>query len=92
MSVNKRRLDDPSESGKLDVYRDLEERVLRDLPAEASGSHDVPGRSTIEAAIAEKDTVLLRKIAAERKGLRDDQRRALLLVADLLGQERKRNR
>jgi len=43
-----------------------------------------PGQSTIEAALAARDTGLLRKIAAERKGLTDQQRNALLLVADLL--------
>jgi hypothetical protein len=84
MSVKKRRFDDPSDTGKLDVYRDLEERVLSDAPDTSAGVHDAPGRTLIEAAIAERDTGLLRKIAAERKGLNDEQRRALLLLADLL--------
>jgi len=43
-----------------------------------------PGQNTIEAALAARDTSLLRKIAAERKGLTDQQRDALKLVADLL--------
>lgn len=43
-----------------------------------------PGQTTIEAALAARDTGLLRKIAAERKGLTDQQRNALTLVADLL--------
>jgi hypothetical protein len=47
-------------------------------------SSDKPGRHSIEAALASRDTGLLRKIAAERKGLTDQQRNALLLVADLL--------
>lgn len=33
MNVKKRRPDDPSDTGKFDVYRDLEERVLKDVPA-----------------------------------------------------------
>ena len=89
MSVKKRHFDDPSETGKLDVYRDLEERVLRDASLSTNSSHDVPGRSVIEAAIAERDTALLRRIAAERKGLNDEQRRALLLLADLLERAKK---
>ncbi len=32
MNVKKRRPDDPSDTGKFDVYRDLEERVLKDQP------------------------------------------------------------
>jgi len=47
-------------------------------------SRDKPGQSTIEAALASRDTDLLRRIAAERKGLTERQRNALLLVADLL--------
>lgn len=47
-------------------------------------SFDKPGQSTIEAALASRDTGLLRKIAAERRGLTDKQRDALRLVADLL--------
>ncbi len=43
-----------------------------------------PGQSVIEMALAARDTGLLRKIAAERKGLTDQQRQALMLVADLL--------
>ncbi len=82
MAVKKMPLHDPSNMGKLDVYRDLEERVLKDVAGE--NGHEVPGRSIIEAAIEEKDTALLRKIAAERKGLRDGQRRGLLLIADLI--------
>ena len=45
---------------------------------------DKPGQHTIEAALAARDTALLRKIAAERTGLTDQQRDALRLVADLL--------
>lgn len=47
-------------------------------------SPDKPGQSTIEAALAAGDTALLRKLAMERKGLSEQQRNALLLVADLL--------
>ncbi len=43
-----------------------------------------PGQSVIESALATRDSNLLRKIAAERKGLTDEQRNALKLVADLL--------
>ncbi len=43
-----------------------------------------PGQSIIELALVARDTSLLRKIAAERKGLTDEQRQALMLVADLL--------
>lgn len=43
-----------------------------------------PGQSIIEAALVSRDTALLRKIADERKGLSDQQRNALRLVADLL--------
>ncbi len=82
MSVKKRRVEDPSDTGKLDVFRDLEERVLRDSPP--LPPEDTPGRSIIEAALADRDTTLLRKIAAERKGLTDQQRRGLLLLAELL--------
>jgi hypothetical protein len=45
---------------------------------------DKPGRSTIDAALAARDTGLLRKIATDRKGLTEEQRSALMLVADLL--------
>ncbi len=84
MSVKKRSLNDPSESGKIDVYSDLDERVLKDAPASAANLGERPGQSIIQAAIEARDTALLRKIAAERKGLTDQQRQALLLVADLL--------
>ncbi len=84
MPVKKRTHDDPNESGKLDVYRDLEERVLKDAPANAPPADGQPGRSIIEGALAARDTQLLRAIAAERKGLTDQQRQALLLVADIL--------
>ena len=47
-------------------------------------AHDKPGQSTIEAALETRDSGLLRKIALERKGLTDEQRNALTLVADLL--------
>ncbi len=50
-----------------------------------------PGQSTIEAALAARDTALLRTIAMHRKGLMDDQRRALLLIADLLDHAAKRS-
>ncbi len=43
-----------------------------------------PGQSIIEAALSARDTGLLRKIAAERMGLTEEQRQALTLVADLL--------
>lgn len=43
-----------------------------------------PGRHVVESAIAARDVGLLRKIAAERKDLDDQQRYALSLVADLL--------
>ncbi len=43
-----------------------------------------PGQSVIELALASRDSNLLRKIAVERKGLSDEQRNALKLVADLL--------
>ncbi len=49
-----------------------------------SGPSPKPGQGIIELAFAARDTDLLRKIAAERKGLTDQQRQALLLVADLL--------
>lgn len=87
MPARKTWVEDPNDSGKLDVYRDLEERVLRDLPAgapAAANSHDKPGQSIIRSALAARDTRLLRSIAAEREGLTDRQRRALLLLADLL--------
>ncbi len=84
MSVKKRSLSDPSESGKIDVYSDLDERVLKDAAASAPDSGERPGQSIIQTAVETRDTALLRKIAAERKGLTDRQRQALLLVADLL--------
>ncbi len=87
MSVKKRRVNDPGDTGKIDVFRDLEERVLKEFPEPppgASGFADQPGRSIVEAALASRDVALLRGIAAERKGLTDQQRSALLLVADLL--------
>jgi len=84
MTVRKRSPDDPSDTGKIDVYRDLEERVLKDIPATNPESHGKPGQGIVEAALAARDTRLLRAIAAERKGLNDRQRQALLLVADLL--------
>ena len=43
-----------------------------------------PGQSIIESALAARDSALLRKIAAERMGLTDEQRNALKLMADLL--------
>ncbi len=89
MSVKKRRVDDPSDTGKLDVYRDLEERLFKAFPSQNISSDDMPGRSIIEGAISDHDALLLRKIAAERKGFNDDQRRALLLLADLLGRGKK---
>ncbi len=45
-----------------------------------------PGQSIVELALAARDTALLRKIATERKGLTDQQRQALLLMADMLDQ------
>ncbi len=84
MPAKKRSLEDPNESGKLDVYRDLEERVLKDAPVNAPDLDGKPGRSIIEGALAARETHLLRAIAAERKGLTDQQRQALLLVADIL--------
>lgn len=46
MNVKKRRPDDPSDTGKFDVYRDLEERVLKDVPpqedAPAPGEAEKP--------------------------------------------------
>jgi hypothetical protein len=84
MPAKKRSLDDPNESGKLDVYRDLEERVLKDAPANSHPLDGQPGQSIIESALAARDTHLLRAIAAERKGLTDQQRHALLLIADIL--------
>lgn len=45
---------------------------------------DTPGRHIVESAIATQDGSLLRKIALERKDLNNQQRDALLLVADLL--------
>ncbi len=91
MSVKKRRVDDPSDTGKIDVFTDLEERVLGDLSPGLPDEQERPGKSVVEAALVEHDTVLLRKIASERKGLTDEQRRALLLVADLLDRVEKRN-
>ncbi len=84
MAVKKRSVSEPTDTGKVDVYRDLEERVLKDTPAESVGSNGQPGQSIIEGALTARDTHLLRAIAAERKGLTDKQRQALLLVADIL--------
>ncbi len=47
-------------------------------------SSERPGQSTIEAALATRDTALLRKIAAERKGLTEQQRQALFFIAEML--------
>ncbi len=58
--------------------------------AAVTDSSEKPGQSTIEAAILGGDTTLSRKIAAERKGLTEQQRQALLLVADLLDYAAKR--
>ncbi len=61
--------------------------MFSNIPPRSPGANhapDIPGRTIIEAALADRDTGLLRKIAVERKGLTDQQRRALLLVADLL--------
>ncbi len=85
MSVKKQSPDDPSDTGKMEVYRDLEERVLRDAPANPPDGR--PGKSIIEAAFTARDTRLIRAIAAERKGLSDQQRQALLLLADILDRE-----
>lgn len=49
-----------------------------------SDARPKPGQGIIELALAAHDTDLLRKIAAERKGLTDQQRNALKLLADLL--------
>ncbi len=92
MAVKKRPANDPNESGKLDVYRDLEERVLKDAPATWAESDGQPGQSIIEGALAARDTHLLRAIAAERKGLTDKQRQALLLLADLLDSPQEKSR
>jgi len=45
---------------------------------------ETPGRHIVESAITTRDAGLLRKVARERKGLNNQQRDALLLVADLL--------
>lgn len=85
MPVDNRRSDDGPDAGKFDVHEDLEARVLKDAPAAEAGAGDgKPGRSIIEGALAARDTHLLRAIASERKGLTDEQRQALLLVADIL--------
>jgi len=47
-------------------------------------SANKPSQSVIEAALAARDSGLLRKIAAQHKGLTEQQRNALVLVADLL--------
>lgn len=89
MTVNKKRVGDRSDAAKLDLNQDLEERVFSDLPSQTLAAihlPDEPGKSIIESALADRDTRLLRDIAAERKGLTDQQRRALLLVADFLDQ------
>ena len=49
-----------------------------------------PGQSTIEAALTARDAALLRRIAMQRKGLTDDQRRALLLIPDMFDHAAKR--
>ncbi len=49
-----------------------------------SGPHPKPGQGIVESALAARDSNLLRKIAVERKGLTEEQRNALKLVADLL--------
>jgi hypothetical protein len=49
-----------------------------------SGPHPKPGQGIVESALAARDSDLIRKIAAERKGLTEEQRNALKLVADLL--------
>jgi len=51
---------------------------------EVTDCPDRPGQSTVEQALVSRDTWLLRKIAEERKGLNDQQRNALSLIADLL--------
>jgi len=48
---------------------------------------DKPGRHIVESAITTRDAGLLRKVAMERKDLNDQQRDALLLVADLLAMQ-----
>ncbi len=61
--------------------------MFHDIPPQmpaAAHLPDKPGKSIIEAALAARDTRLLRNIAAERKGLTDQQRTVLLFVADLL--------
>lgn len=45
---------------------------------------DKPGRHIVESAITTRDAGLLRTVAMERKDLNNQQRDALLLVADLL--------
>ncbi len=84
MSIEKRRVGDPSDAAKLDLHREVEERLLKDV---SPAVQDRPGKSIVQMAIAARDTHLLRSIAAERKGLTDQQRRVLLLVADLLDHE-----
>ncbi len=85
MSLEETRVGDPNGTGKLDLHRDVEERVLRDIPPSGTrDSSERPGQSIVEMALAARDTCLLRSIAAQRKGLTDQQRRALLFVADLL--------
>ncbi len=49
-----------------------------------SGPSPTPGQNTIEAAFLARNSGLLREIAAERKGLTDQQRNALKLLADLI--------
>ncbi len=84
MSVKKRSTAHPSETGKMDVYRDAEERVLSGAPQNRADSGGLPVESIIEAALKASNTGLLRAIAGERRGLTDKQRQALLLVADIL--------
>ncbi len=66
------------------MYRDLEERVLKDAPANAADSKALPTQSIIDAALAARSTRLLRAIAKDRRGLTDQQRHLLLLLADML--------
>ncbi len=51
-----------------------------------------PRQNTIEAAFVARDSGLLRKIAAGRKGLTDQQRNGLKLLADLLDRPAEKRR
>ncbi len=53
---------------------------------------DRPPRKNLAQAIATRDIVLLRKIAAERKELTDQQRQGLTFVADLFDRAADRRR